>query len=166
MRLNAARSPKSKGAPYLSQFASRTAQRAGNPLDRLRWTLCRLRFVCDSLDQVARAYGLGRGTLSPTAPLATLEWPCPRRRLLLPVHGLRPPLSSLLLARAGLTRRLRLDAWPRASRGPPSGPSAIAQPLRAYGLLTLHGLALPAVPQPCCRGFVPRHLSSPPLSQQ
>lgn len=70
-RLDAARVPNSEGAPRLPRSASRTAPRAGNPVNRLRWTRRRLWLRPWSpygrLDRVSRACGSGRRGFAPRA---------------------------------------------------------------------------------------------------
>lgn len=78
--LDAARSPKSKGAPHLSQSASRTAQRAGNPLNRARWTRRRQGLSLLDLTGLPAPTAWGAGTMSPTAAPAAWGLPPARRR--------------------------------------------------------------------------------------
>lgn len=146
--------------------SGRPALRAGNPLDRLRWTLRRLRLVYASLDWVARAYRFGAPGRCP--PLRhrppwggfDLGVGCACRVMACgspcPLHARLGPVS---LGGGGCT------PGPTLRMAPLRG-SAIAKPLRADGLPNLHGLALPDRASVLSqRSHFPRHLNPSLLAQ-
>lgn len=125
-RLDAARVPKSEGAPRLPFCAARATPRAGNPLTPSRWTRRGLRlrlWSCSALrDWVSRACGLGAGAMPPSTLPA--RWRASdglgHQRLLAPPRAFHRPCWGTVRFQ-GLRAAMPLPhARPAAWRGSPS----------------------------------------------